>query len=196
MCGLDINIASFTHLLKRVDFDAIVDHLALMQIIKSKAEPVTTRIKSLLELLSSYSFHVSYIIGKDMILSDFLSRQKHNDSDPHVIILILFNMQGVLQDNYFNIGNLEKYLVKTQSQAKASVIKLPEVQGIDKNLDPNIQPEKQVIKPIITIAYEVSQTKPRLGQRAGLKCKIKSSINKPIVQTIEKPLKIPHIPKT
>ena len=29
MCGLGINIASFAHLLKGVDFDAIVDHLAL-----------------------------------------------------------------------------------------------------------------------------------------------------------------------
>ena len=28
MCGLAINITSFTHLLKRVDFDAVVDHLA------------------------------------------------------------------------------------------------------------------------------------------------------------------------
>ena len=35
-CSLAINIASFSHILKRVDFDAIVDHLALMHIIKSK----------------------------------------------------------------------------------------------------------------------------------------------------------------
>ena len=45
LCRLAINIASFAHLLKRVDFDAIVDHLALTHIIKSKAEPATTRIK-------------------------------------------------------------------------------------------------------------------------------------------------------
>ena len=43
MCGLAINIVSFVNLLKRVDFDAIVDHLALMHIIKIKAEPATTR---------------------------------------------------------------------------------------------------------------------------------------------------------
>ena len=29
LCGLAINIASFSHLLKRVAFDAIVDHMAL-----------------------------------------------------------------------------------------------------------------------------------------------------------------------
>ena len=73
LCGLAINIASFANLLKRVDSDTIVDHLALTHIVKSKAEPATTRIKQLLELISSYSFNVCYMKGKDMILSDFLS---------------------------------------------------------------------------------------------------------------------------
>ena len=37
MCRLAINIASFAHLLKRVNFNVIVDNLALTHIIKSKA---------------------------------------------------------------------------------------------------------------------------------------------------------------
>ena len=45
LCELAINIASFSHLLKRVDFDAIIDHLSITHIIKSKAEPTTVRIK-------------------------------------------------------------------------------------------------------------------------------------------------------
>ena len=69
--SLAINIASFLHLLRRIDFDAIVDHLALTHIIKSKMEPATTRIKRLLELIISYSFNLYYMKGKDMILSDF-----------------------------------------------------------------------------------------------------------------------------
>ena len=71
MCGLAINIASFAHLLKRVDFDAIVDHLALMHRIKSKVELPTTRIKRLMEILSSFSFNLYYIKGRDMVPSDF-----------------------------------------------------------------------------------------------------------------------------
>ena len=71
MCGLAINITSFSHLLKRVDFDAIVDHLAIMHIMKSKMEPATNRIKRLLEVLSAYYFNLYYIKGKDMVLSDF-----------------------------------------------------------------------------------------------------------------------------
>ena len=62
LCGLAINIASFSHSLKRVDFDAIIDHLSLTHIIRSKAEPATIRIKRLLELISSYSFKKIIII--------------------------------------------------------------------------------------------------------------------------------------
>ena len=39
-----------------------------------------------------------------MILSDFLSKQKHDESDPHDIIPISFNMQSILQTRYNNLG--------------------------------------------------------------------------------------------
>ena len=67
MCGLAINIGSFAHLLRKVDFDTVVDHLAITQIMRSKVEPATNRIKRLLEVLSAYSFNLYYIKGKDMI---------------------------------------------------------------------------------------------------------------------------------
>ena len=92
MCSLAINIASFAHLLKRVDFDAVVDHLAITHITKSKVEPAINRIKRLLEVLSSYSFNLYYIKGKDMILCDFLCRQIKDDSNLHEIIPISFNI--------------------------------------------------------------------------------------------------------
>ena len=75
MCGLVINIESFAHLLRKVDYDAVVDHLAITQIMRSKVKLTTNRIKRLLEVLSAYSFHLYYIKGKNKILSDFLSRQ-------------------------------------------------------------------------------------------------------------------------
>ena len=92
MCSLANNITSFAHLLKRVDFDTVVDHLAITHIMKSKMEPATNRIKRLLEVLGSYSFNLYSIKGKDMILSDFLSRQIKDDSNPHEIIPISFNI--------------------------------------------------------------------------------------------------------
>ena len=100
MCVLAINIVSFAHLLKRVDFDAIVDHLALVHILQSKTEPATTRVKRLLDMLSTYSFNVNYMKGKDMILSALSSRQITDNSSPHEIIPISFDMQAILKDRY------------------------------------------------------------------------------------------------
>ena len=96
-----MNIATFSHLLKKVDFDAIVDHLAITHIMRSKAEPTTTRIKRLLELLSPYSFNLYYIKGKDMVLSDFLSRQKTNDSSPHKLIPISFMLRSQMGNHFY-----------------------------------------------------------------------------------------------
>ena len=100
MCGLAINITSFVDLVKKTDFDAIVDHLALVHILKSKAEPATTRIKMMLEVLTAYSFSLYSMKGKGMILSDFLLRQRTDNSNPHEFIPISFDMQAILWDRY------------------------------------------------------------------------------------------------
>ena len=161
MCGLAINIASFAHLLRKVNFDAVVDDLAIMHIIRSKVEPATTRIKRLLEVLSSYFFNLYYIKGKDMILSDFVPRQKVNDSNPCEIIPISFSLRTVLQDKYYSLeGENERYMIQTRLQMKASGVQLPEVHGSRKGLDPHKIPEKQP-QPIVSPNIE---RKPRLGQ--------------------------------
>ena len=157
--------------MKRVDFDAIVDHLALVHILKSKTEPATTRIKRLLEVLSAYSFNLYYMKGKDMILSDFLSRQRTDNSNTHEIIPISFDMQAILKDRYYNVGNDNKYLIQMHSQAKASGVKLSEVHGVDKGINPDIKPERQVLK------SQNPADKPKLGQgREGLRREMKAQI--------------------
>ena len=144
MCGLAMNIATFSHLLKKVDFDAIVDHLAITHIMRSKAEPTTTQIKRLLELLSPYSFNLYYIKGKDMVLSDFLSRQKTDDSNPHELIPISFTLRSQIDNYFYQIDNknkqpkIDRYLVQTRSQVKSSGIKLPEIHGTNKGIDPHV----------------------------------------------------------
>ena len=170
LCGLAVNIASLSHLLKRVDFDAIVDHLALTHIIKSKAEPATTRIKRLLELISSYSFNLYYMKGKDMIISDFLSWQRNDNSDPSEIIPISFNVYNNLEENR-NSGmckkNEGKFLIQTCSQARMSGTTLLEVHRVRKKLDPNMRPEKQHALPKKGVTERLC-----IGQgRAGLRRK-------------------------
>ena len=103
MCGLAMNIATFLHLLKKVDFDAVVDHLAITQIMRIIA--ATTRIKILIELFSPYSFNLYYIKGKDMVLNDFLSRQKTDDSNPHEIIPTSFTLKSLVGNQFYQINN-------------------------------------------------------------------------------------------
>ena len=194
MCGLAMNITTFSHLLKKVDFDAIVDHLAITHIMRSKAEPATTQIKRLLELLSPYSFNLYYIKGKDMVLSDFLSRQKTGESNPHELIPISFTLKSQANDYFYRIDNEinlprnDKYLVQTRSQVKSSGIRLPEIHGANKGLDPHAQPGKQRSLPIQTVNKELPThpiPKPRIGQgRAGLRRKVNTF----------QPIPLPHQP--
>ena len=85
-----------------------------------------------------------------MILSNFLSQQKNDDSDPSEIIPISFNAYGILEENR-DIDvcekNEEKFLIQMHSQAKMSGTKLLEVHGVRKGLDPNLRPEKQHAMP-------------------------------------------------
>ena len=194
MCGLAMNIATFLHLLEKVYFDVIVDHLAITHIMRSKAEPATTQIKRLLELLSPYSFNLYNIKGKDMVLSDFLSRQKTDDSNPHELIPISFMLKSQANDYFFHIDNEinlprnDRYLVQTRSQVKSSGIRLTEIHGANKGLDPHAQPGKQRSLPIQTINKGLPThpiPKPRIGQgRAGLRRK---------VNTLQ-PIPLPHQP--
>ena len=202
MCGLAINIVTFSHLLKKVDFDAVDDHLAITHIMRSKAEPTTTMIKRLIELLSPYSFNLYYIKGKDMVLSDFLSRQKMDDSNPHEIIPISFTLKSLVSNHFYGINSMNeisetetnKYLIQTRSQAKSSGIKVPEIHGTNKGINPHIKLGRQ--RPLLTLPMQsippttLAQPvdkglpthpipKPRIGQgRAGLKRKTRT--NQPI----------------
>ena len=111
-------------------------------------ELATTRIKRLLELISSYSFNLYYMKGKDMVLSNLLSQKNNDNSNPNEIIPISFDMYKILENNLNNFdknnnfGN-DKYLIQMHSQAKTSGTKLPEVHGVEKGLNPHLGPEKQ-----------------------------------------------------
>ena len=119
-----------------------------------------------------------------MVLSDFLSRQKTDDSNPHELIPILFSLRDKVSDyfscidNESNLPRKDKYLVETRSQVRASGIRLPQIHGANKGLDPHVQPGKQKSFPIQTVSKGTPThpiPKPRIGQgRAGTKKKGKS----------------------
>ena len=143
MTGLLVNMNLWKNLLKHREFDAAVDHAAVAQIMKAKSEPATTRIMRLLDRLSAYSFNLYCVKGRDMILSDYLSRHRQKDLDPSELIPISFcclkTYRSIIDDK---IGE-EIFCVKTRASAKASGESVGEVHGADKPLDPNYKPEHQ-----------------------------------------------------
>ena len=97
----------------------------------------------LLDRLSAYSFNLYYVKGRDMILSDYLSRHRQKDLDPSELIPISFGClktyRGIIDDK---IGQ-EIFCIKTRASAKTSGETVGEVHGADKPLDPNYKPEHQ-----------------------------------------------------
>ena len=135
---------------------------------KAKTEPATTRIMRLLDRLSAYSFNLYYIKGRDMILSDYLSRHRQKDLDPSELIPISFccfkTYRSFIDDK---IGE-EIFCVKTRASAKATGEIVGEVHGADKPLDPNYKPEHQ--------------PKSKLPDVTG-KSSPEKTVRKPILQT-------------
>ena len=128
--------------------------------------------------------------GKDMILSDFLSRQMHDTSDPHEIIPISFNMYKTLHEIYYRDDPIDRYLGQMQSQTKEAGVKLPEVHGARKTIPIHSPIEKQ--KPQI-LERQVGNNKPKLGRgRVGMWHKQLQSVADTSVSTN----KSPNIPTT
>ena len=121
-----------------------------------------------------------------MVLSDFLSRQKMDDSNPHKLIPISFTLRSQIDNHFYQFHNEtnqlknDRYLVQTRSQVKSSGIKLPEIHGANKGLDPHVQPGKQ--RPFPSLPMQTIDKglpthpipRPRIGQgRARQKRKVK-----------------------
>ena len=93
-----------------------------------------------------------------MVLSDFLSRQPGDKSDPHQIIPISFNLKEILKGNYQNTLR-DTFMVQTHSQTKSKGVKAPTAQ---KASTPSNKGEKEM-KPIIIDTLTVVDTDGTLG---------------------------------
>ena len=91
LTGMLVNISAFKHILKNAKFSVYSDHSALVHIMNSKKELPTLRLKKLVEKLSDYAFTINFMKGKDLHVTDFLSRHPDNDTDdPTEVIPISF----------------------------------------------------------------------------------------------------------
>ena len=95
LTGVMANVAAFKHLLRNANFHVYCDHSALVHILKAKREPPTLRLKKLIENLSEYKFDIYFLKGKEMHISDFLSRHPDDEGSPNEIIPIAFMLQEI-----------------------------------------------------------------------------------------------------
>ena len=140
MTGLLVNMGLWKSIIRHHEFDAAVDHAAVAQIMKAKAELATTHIKCLLECLASYSFNLYYVKGKDMILADYLSRHRRRSDDPNDLIPISFCLTSPVHIDPITPRCLP---MMTRSSAKAVGMEPPPVHGAEKGIDPHKKPEHQ-----------------------------------------------------
>ena len=131
-----------------------------------------------------------------MVLSDFLSRQKTDDSNSNEVIPISFTLRNLVGNQFYQINNeinqskTSKYLIQTRLQAKSSGIKLLEIHGANKGLNPHVKigrqrplptlpmhsiPPTSLVQPVDKGQPTHPIPKPRIGQgRARLRRKIKT----------------------
>ena len=77
--GVLQNVLAFKNLLCNNHFKIIVDHSALVNILRSKSIPPTMRLLKVIERLSPYSFDICYMKGSELLVTDWLSRHIEND---------------------------------------------------------------------------------------------------------------------
>ena len=142
MTGLLMNIHAWHGWTQGAEVDVAVDHKAVVQILKSKELPATGHIGLLIRKLGPLPFNLYYVKGKDLILTDFLSWIKSDDSDPSKVLPISFvDMQMT------NPPPEYKLQIRTRSSAKCEGATVPPVHGIEKALDPHKKPEHQSPQP-------------------------------------------------
>ena len=159
MTDLLVNMNLWKNLFKHREFDAAVDHVAVAQIMKAKTEPATTRIMRLLDRLSAYSFNLYYVKGRDIILSDYLSRHRQKDLDPSELIPISFCCLKVYRSFIDDRIGEDIFCIKTRSSAKASGEQVCEVHGADKPLHPSYKPDHQSKSKLPSVTGKSSPTK-------------------------------------
>ena len=144
MQGMLLSMVNWSFYLDKNEFDCAVDHKAIVQIMKSKKPPASERIKRFLRDLAEFAVDYYYIKGKDMVISDYLSRTPCDINVSAELIPVGFDPTEILKmHEEWKYKQQGKLTVVTRSQTKTDGVKPPEVHGIDKGVDPDLKPEHQ-----------------------------------------------------
>ena len=109
LTGLLANIHGFEQKLTNNYFEAIVDHKAIDYLKKSKHEPMSTRLATLLGRLMKYMFDLKYLEGNKLKVSDALSRlyieEKHKINDVIPLNFLLHFTDHQFLKQYTHLAN-------------------------------------------------------------------------------------------
>ena len=121
LTGLLANIHGFKQKLHNNYFEVIVGHKAIDYMVKSKHQPTTTRLATLLLKLMEYTFDLKYLEGNKLKVSDTLSRlyieEKHKVSDVIPLNFLLHYSDRQLTNNYHKPAGID-HLAHTRNNQK------------------------------------------------------------------------------
>ena len=107
--GLLAHIHGFKQKLMKNYFEAIVDHKAIDYLKKSKHEPTSTRLATLLGRLIKYTFDLKYLEGNKLKVSHALSRlyieEKHKINDVIPLNFLLHFTDHQFLKQYTHLAN-------------------------------------------------------------------------------------------
>ncbi len=138
LCCLKKTLLHFQHLLKYSTFTVLMDHSALKSMYCFRKPVKTVRIQTFLKEISDFSFDFQHISGKDMFVSDFLSRFSSNNEDEEPIsyltdttllddVSYMSQLDDICQFNYDTFQGVctSHSFPLTKSQAKLKKIAIP-----------------------------------------------------------------------
>ena len=100
LTGVMANVVAFKHLLRNANFHVYCDHSALVHVLKANKELPTLKLKKLIENLSEYKFDIYFLKGKEMHISDFLSRHPDDEDSPNEIIPVAFMLRELEKPDF------------------------------------------------------------------------------------------------
>ena len=104
LTGLLATINGFEQKLNNNYFEAIVDHKAIDYLIKSKHEPTSTQLVTLLDRLNRYTFDLKYLEGSKL-KSHLYSEEKHKISDIIPLNFLLHFTDYQIHKEYDQLAN-------------------------------------------------------------------------------------------
>ena len=166
LTGLLANIHGFELKLHNNYFEVIVNHKAIDYMVKSKHQPTTTRLATLLLKLMEYTFNLKYLEGNKLKVSEALSQlyieEKHKVSDVIPINVLLHYSYRQLMNNYHKAAGVD-HLIHTRANEKPETRTRYDRKAHNQQIDryqagnTTTADKANKVSPVVTIAQYQSQ---------------------------------------